>query len=73
MKRILGFMLDVEVTETDDGAELPQTWEQDEGLFELGRLLKDTNRKAKAKAIAHVQARQKAVSEARKEQDATIQ
>jgi hypothetical protein len=54
MKRILGFMLDVEVTETDDGAELPPNWAQDQGLFELGLLLKGTDPKAKARAIAHV-------------------
>lgn len=67
MKRILGFMLDVEVTETDDGAVLPPNSEQDQALFELGRLLKDTDPKAKARAITHVNARQKAAAEAHKE------
>ena len=65
MKRIRGFMLNVEVTETDDGAELPPSWCQSEALYELGRLLKDTDPKAKAKAIAVVKARLRAMVEAK--------
>jgi len=65
MKRILGFMLNVEVTETDDGAELPPNWCQEEALYELGRLLKDTDPKAKARAFAHLNARLKQIGEAK--------
>lgn len=59
MKEILAFMLDLDVTETDDGIVLPPSWYQSEALFELWRLLKDTDPEAKAKAIAYVKARQK--------------
>ena len=65
MKEILAFMLDLNVTETDDGIVLPPNWCQDQALFELERLLKDTDPKAKAKTIAHVKARQKALAEAK--------
>jgi hypothetical protein len=57
MKEILAFMLDLDVTETDDGIGLPPNWCQDQALVELGRLLKDTDPKAKAEAIAYVKAR----------------
>ena len=66
MKEILAFMLDLDVTRTADGdIVLPPNWCQDEALYELGRLLKDTDPKAKTKAIAHVKAQQKALTEAK--------
>ena len=36
---------------------LPPNWCQNEALHELGRLLQDTDPKAKARAFAHVKAR----------------
>jgi hypothetical protein len=65
IKRMLGFMLDVEVTETDDGAELPPNWCQGEALIELGRLLKDTDPKAKARALTRLKDRLKQIDEAK--------
>jgi hypothetical protein len=64
MKEILAFMLDLDVTETEDGIVLPANWCQGEALIELGRLLKDTDPKAKARALAHLKARLKQVDEA---------
>ena len=65
MKEILAFMLDLDVTETDDGIVLPWNWRQDQALIELGRLLKDTDPKAKARALAHLKDRLKQIDEAK--------
>lgn len=67
MKQILAFMLDVEVTQTDDGIALPTNWCQNEALYELGRLLRDTDPKAKARALTQVKVREKLIAKARAE------
>lgn len=55
MKRILAFLLDLEFTETCDGVVLPPNDWQDQALLDLGRLFKDPEPEAKARALARVE------------------
>jgi hypothetical protein len=72
MKRILGFMLSVEVTETDVGTELAPNWYQDQALYELGALFDHPDPKAKARALARVKEYSKAIKKALAFSDARI-
>jgi hypothetical protein len=72
MKRILGFMLNVEVTETDDGTVLPPNWCQDQALCELGWLFDHPDPGAKARALARVKEHSKAIRKALAFSDARI-
>jgi hypothetical protein len=67
MKKILAFMLGLEFAETRDGIVLPPNARQDQALFDLGRLFKDPEPVAKARALACVQAREKEIEAAQRQ------
>jgi hypothetical protein len=59
MKKILAFMLGLDFKETSDGVVLPPNGWQEQALLDLGRLLKDPEPEAKARALARVGAAEK--------------
>lgn len=54
MKKILAFMLGLEFIETSGGIVLPPNGCQEQALLDLGRLLRDPEPEAKARALACV-------------------
>jgi len=57
MKKILAFMLGLDFIETSDGVVLPPNGPQAQALLDLGRLFKETQPEAKARALACVEQR----------------
>jgi hypothetical protein len=54
MKKILAFMLGLEFIETSEGIVLPPNGWQEQALLDLGKLLRDPEPEAKARALACV-------------------
>lgn len=64
MKRILAFMCDLPIIETDEGAVLPSNSYVDRARIELANVFRNPDLTAKAKALAHAEAHDKACAEA---------